>query len=312
MRSRNVKAPAKGGDLLQIKGLGPASLNRLQQAGLHTCAQLAALSPAELVKRVPRLRVGHATLERWITQAGRIAAPPRSRKIRPQTPALELPSSQPGAQRYATFTIELLLDEAGRVRRTRAVHVQGGQQAMWAEWDGEQLIGFLTQQSGLRHTAAKAQALRPKPSLAQPSAPQTAASVQSPLTIREVRLKIPAQASALGTAEEKMLRVEIDVVLSGPALETLAERTPRLAVTALACEAGTGQTMLLGSSQTLLDAPILTVTIPFSTPGQGDHLILAQAALPELELAALAAGPRLKVVAPQESLEEDWLQPATA
>ncbi len=45
--------------------------------------------------------------------------------------------------RYATFVVELLLDEHGNVRRTRVVHVQTGAEQRWAGWDQERLLVFL-------------------------------------------------------------------------------------------------------------------------------------------------------------------------
>ena len=44
---------------------------------------------------------------------------------------------------YATFVIELLLDEHGNVRRTRVVHVQTGTEQKWAGWDEERLLSFI-------------------------------------------------------------------------------------------------------------------------------------------------------------------------
>jgi hypothetical protein len=46
-------------------------------------------------------------------------------------------------QPYATFVVELLLDEQGNVRRTRVVHVQTGIERTWAGWDEERLIAIL-------------------------------------------------------------------------------------------------------------------------------------------------------------------------
>lgn len=41
---------------------------------------------------------------------------------------------------YATFVVELLLDEHGDVRRTRTVHVQTGAEQSWPGWDEQRLI----------------------------------------------------------------------------------------------------------------------------------------------------------------------------
>lgn len=46
-------------------------------------------------------------------------------------------------QRYATFVIELLLDQDGNVRRTRVQHIQTRADQKWAGWDEERLLAFL-------------------------------------------------------------------------------------------------------------------------------------------------------------------------
>jgi hypothetical protein len=44
---------------------------------------------------------------------------------------------------YATFIIELLLEEHGNIRRTRVVHIQTGTEQKWADWDEERLLSFI-------------------------------------------------------------------------------------------------------------------------------------------------------------------------
>lgn len=45
---------------------------------------------------------------------------------------------------YATFVVELLMDERGEVRRTRITHVQTATEQQWAGWDEERLLAFLS------------------------------------------------------------------------------------------------------------------------------------------------------------------------
>lgn len=49
---------------------------------------------------------------------------------------------------YATFVVELLLDEHGSVRRTRVVHVQTGLEQRWPGWDGQRLVSLILGATG--------------------------------------------------------------------------------------------------------------------------------------------------------------------
>jgi hypothetical protein len=57
----------------------------------------------------------------------------------------EPPPDEPTSDRehYATFVVELLLAEDGRVRRTRVVHVQTGAEDRWPNWNGPRLLDFV-------------------------------------------------------------------------------------------------------------------------------------------------------------------------
>jgi hypothetical protein len=46
-------------------------------------------------------------------------------------------------QPYATFVVELLLAEDGRIRRTRVTHVQTQTEQTWPGWDETQLLDFI-------------------------------------------------------------------------------------------------------------------------------------------------------------------------
>jgi hypothetical protein len=54
-------------------------------------------------------------------------------------------------QRYATFTLEFLLDEESQTRRTRVVHIQSGNEQTWAGWQEGRLINFLTRRARPAH-----------------------------------------------------------------------------------------------------------------------------------------------------------------
>jgi hypothetical protein len=58
-------------------------------------------------------------------------------------------------QHYATFMLELLLDEENHVRRTRVAHIQGAAEESWAGWRAEQLLAFFGQQAQLQDAPAE-------------------------------------------------------------------------------------------------------------------------------------------------------------
>jgi hypothetical protein len=131
-------------DFQQIKGIGPALAGKLQAAGINTFQQLASLSPARLVARVPSLSASQIIRKDWIGQARKLA----SRKSGHKNPKEDI-VNQTTRQHYENFTIEFLLDEKNGPRRTRVVHVQSGDADTWLGWEDAQLIGFLTRHAKL-------------------------------------------------------------------------------------------------------------------------------------------------------------------
>jgi hypothetical protein len=157
MDTQSLPAPAEmlSDDLKRINGIGPGLEHRLHECGIRTFAQLAAMSPAEIADRVAGLagasaeKIAH---QDWVGQARALVAEPA-------------PTGQPAGsvstgnrQRYATFIIELLLDEDNNVRRTRMVHVQEGQEDTWAGWTETRLLDFVTGHAALRLPATPAPA----------------------------------------------------------------------------------------------------------------------------------------------------------
>ncbi len=60
------------------------------------------------------------------------------------------PASVEGAQHYATFMLELLLDESSNVMRTRLSHVQSGDEHTVAGWDAQEVLTWMDTHSGAR------------------------------------------------------------------------------------------------------------------------------------------------------------------
>jgi hypothetical protein len=136
------RSQAKADDFRVINGIGEGIENRLHNAGILTYAQLASLSPDELLSSMGKM-IG-LTRERivkqdWIGQAQELAANP-----------LDITEDQQGEDEtnghlhYEVFTVELLLDEGNFVRRTRAIHVQSQQEKTWAGWEADRLIRLFT------------------------------------------------------------------------------------------------------------------------------------------------------------------------
>ena len=167
-----VKLPAGADDLTRIRGIGPAIAHRLSTAGVTTFDEIAARSPADLAALIGVTGISAEQIARkdWVGQAQALAA-----ERSPAMPVDELLDHEPIApdhepatmnrQHYATFMVELLLDEENDVRRTRVAHVQGGAEDSWAGWHATQLLAFFTQSAQIQTPQAE-----PAPS-AQADAP---------------------------------------------------------------------------------------------------------------------------------------------
>ena len=130
-------------DFKQIKGIGPATERRLHEAGIHTYEQLAS-TEADALAKIGAGLVGMSP-ERVIQEDWRGQAQELAQKHSPSA----------NGQHYATFTVELLLDQDNGVRRTRVVHVQDdAHKETWAGWEDQRLVQFITGHAGLK-TAVK-------------------------------------------------------------------------------------------------------------------------------------------------------------
>jgi hypothetical protein len=210
--------PIGADNLQRIHGIGPGIAQRLHEAGLLTFAQLAALSAddiAALLGGVAGLSGKSIAAQDWIGQARALAtAPPATDEAAARTEGLV-------RQHYATFTVELLLDEANLVRRTHVTHVQGGTAETWAGWPADRLVEFLAQQAGLvlasadRDSAPTSEAA-PTP-VAMDAPPSIAATARPQLRIRQFE-PIPQGADEahqfLRYSEPYELRLTLDVDLA--------------------------------------------------------------------------------------------------
>jgi hypothetical protein len=129
-------------DLRLIKGIGPAIERRLQAAGIITFAKLSSLKPAAIARAVPGRSATRIAAENWIGQARQLASATAPAHRRRRT------SVGSGHQHYATFTVELLLNDDNSVRRTRVRHVQSKYEETWGGWDSLRVVGSLVQHAG--------------------------------------------------------------------------------------------------------------------------------------------------------------------
>jgi hypothetical protein len=160
-------------DFKLIAGIGPGVERRFHAANIFTFDQLAALSShdiAHLLTDLAGLSAERIAKQDWVGQARDLAAQP----AKSNTEQAELERRQ----RYATFTVELLLDEDNDVRRTRVVHIQAEDEESWAGWEHARLIDFIVQRGDMR-MAVPAQELR------------------STLTVEPEPVEIPSELPAL-------------------------------------------------------------------------------------------------------------------
>jgi hypothetical protein len=195
MASKRASAPAAAGlseasdDFKLIIGIGPAIERLLHDGGIHTFAQLAALSSLEiavLVDSVKGMSAERIENENWIGQARELA--PASTEFHHRA------TSTGNRQHYATFTIELLLDEDNVVRRTRIVHIQDGDEDTWAGWKETRMVGFVRQHAALQLPAAEPSP--PVTATAEPAPPRkTPARLGGVLSLQALEAAPPDAAS---------------------------------------------------------------------------------------------------------------------
>ncbi len=136
--------------LQQIRGIGPGLARRLAEAGIGDAPALAQADLEQVAAALQGLPVvSRERIQEWIDAAARLAP----------APAAEAHDGQ----HYATFRLELLLDEGNGVRRTRAGHVQSGREVNWAGWQPARLTDFITGCAGLPVAAEAAPAPAPPP-----------------------------------------------------------------------------------------------------------------------------------------------------
>ena len=136
-------------DLQRINGIGPTVAQRLEEAGVASYTDLAALTPARIADLLADVAGTSATRiakQDWVGQACCLAdgntEPSHSGDHDPE-----------GHQRYVTFHVELLVGPDDTIRRTHVRHYQSDVAESWAGWDPNQLVEFLHQHASINDSA---------------------------------------------------------------------------------------------------------------------------------------------------------------
>jgi hypothetical protein len=146
----STASPKSTDDFSLIRGIGPVLAGRLHNSGIHTYHELASMSPAKLAAHIKGLSTTHIARQNWIGQARKLDSKNTPSKLHQEQ--MVAPATR---QHYENFTIEVLLDEKNKARRTRVVHVQSGDADTWAGWEPDQLIDFLGRHSKVHNFQKK-------------------------------------------------------------------------------------------------------------------------------------------------------------
>jgi predicted flap endonuclease-1-like 5' DNA nuclease len=305
--------PPRADDFTRINDIKPHIADSLHNADILTFAQLAALSPediAEVLGNNPLHSAEHIEKQDWIGQARELA----SRTAPVSSGDLTIPN---GRQRLATFTVELLLDRDGHVRRTHIVHFQDGQKFHWNYWEGKGLLDFIVEhaavQQGRRepcHTSGT-ETTTERPLVVPPTeallvevpAPQSS-NVEVPqaalqLEVTDVSVaQVPAQQWEAVQDLSRRLRAQVNFRLSGTVAEEVTANESPYAVQTFACELVSGQTLVLGEAHGQLRPGVLEYIseIEFPFPSTGRYQIMGVVLLPHNNHAGAGLGPVLRSV----------------
>lgn len=140
-------------DFKIIRGIGLIYEKRLHDAGIQTFAQLAKLSPEDVVTLIPNLSVNQIRKQGWVLQARKLVSKDASKPRRKKS---TIPTTR---QHYENFTVEFLLNEKNKLRRLRIMHVQSGDVETWANWNSDEVSYFLARHTGARIPEGKTQKL---------------------------------------------------------------------------------------------------------------------------------------------------------
>jgi len=241
-------------DFKLINGIGPGIEKRLHSAGILTYAQLAELTPEQVVQRLGNLigLTSKRVLEQeWIEQARQLETAASSKSSLDRS----------GRQHYATFTVELLLDEDNDVRRTRIVYIQAEKEVTWVGWDQAKLVDFIVENGELD--------LIPSEEVAEES--QILAETVEPVRlIGNPRLE-ETRITSLETGQESRILVknqpfEINLAVDLAGLNIPADAEISYAAETYAKSLGKGLRQKIGEAQGTFTSPEI-VEMKITNPG---------------------------------------------
>jgi hypothetical protein len=170
-------------DFTRIHGIGPIHARHLQNIGIRTFAQLAQLSSEAVASLIPNLSRKQVSNQHWIRQA-RVFVSAKTNAGDREKEAI-IPASR---QHYENFTLEFLLGEKNKIRRTQIMHVQSRDVDTCPIWDVERLVDFLGRHTGARLSYTKAAAL---PAWGPKMASNSIMSTQQPTEVITKPIFIP-------------------------------------------------------------------------------------------------------------------------
>ncbi|MFN8474942.1 MAG: hypothetical protein U0822_22330 [Anaerolineae bacterium] len=288
-----------GDDFRIIRGIGPSIDSWLHERGVLTYAQLAAMTPADIATLLgsqPLISEERIAKQEWPEQAQRLA----SKASEGSTEGSFVESRQ----RYATFVVELLLDDNDNVRRTRLVHSQSGEDVSWAGWDERHLIGAIAENAGTKTLAPEHDTGSLRPNLpsplveAGPPRVDTEGIAQLEMEMGAPRIGFVSNngSQAAGHPEPAMY-AELDFSLRADGLYLANTSRVPCIVHFLAFDTAHQAVTVLASSQQLLDlmATNYTNEAQFELPNPGTYQIVAAVIVRDAEVVGVSLGPLLEV-----------------
>ena len=243
-------------NLQRIQGIGPAVEKKLNQAGIHSCAQLAALKPEEIAHAVGNMAgfsLSRIANEDWAGQA-QILQTSEFSEIDDEA------GNPAGSRHYAVFTVQFLLDDDNEVRRTLVQDIQDDQKVSWAGWDAVQLTNIFIEKAGLNistsvqeqraeaQIAEVANQLPPPLGEAIPATKTQAPFIDGKLQLQKMALKVAdEEISSRFINSKQPFTIQLSLDLS--AIQTAVDQTFDYSVMVFAKPFGLGESQTLGESE---------------------------------------------------------------
>lgn len=306
-KSSRQRANHKADDFRIIRGLPKTARARLHAAGVLTFAQLAAMSPHEIVAAVGETDETSAEQiirEDWIGQAAALAAPCETATVAAAEQPAEPPSPPlaiaPNPD-LTSFVLELKLNEDKTVRQTRVMHVEseeGEAEKKWSGWDEMRLLNFIVHRAKIALPAPS-----PQPAKTMPEMPEVKAEV----SVEERLEQLEAKAALASVVKVNTLPIEPSLqVVEKPdakaAFEPAAQQG-KLEVFAGEFGAPTGVAQSGGNYSIKVSLPSAEVESPRTASMAYALTVYAKSLTPGAAKQHLVIGESQGVVAPPDNLE---------